>query len=69
MLYGVPDAFWQGYGDNLPEASDPACIAVYKGMYFILNILETVRFEESPEELERWLAAVNKELRELSESE
>ena len=69
MLYGVPDAFWQGYGDNLLEASDPACIAVYKGMYFILNILETVRFEESPEEPERWLAAVNKELRELSESE
>ena len=68
ILYGVPDAFWQGYGENLPEASDPACVAVYKGMYFILNILEAVRFQESDEKPRSWLAAVNKELGKLSES-
>jgi fructosamine-3-kinase len=69
ILYGVPDAFWQGYGENLPEASDPACIAVYKGMYFILNILEAVRFEESDEAPRSWLATVNQELGALSASE
>ncbi len=62
ILYGVPDAFWQGYGDNLLKASDPACIAIYKGMYFILNILEAVRFQKSTEEPVRRLSMVNKEL-------
>tara|TARA_B110000037_G_scaffold220214_1_gene287248 strand:- start:1471 stop:2439 length:969 start_codon:yes stop_codon:yes gene_type:complete len=62
ILYGVPDAFWQGYGDNLLKTADPACIAIYKGMYFILNILETVRFQESTKEPRRKLSMVNKEL-------
>ena len=62
ILYGVPDAFWQGYGDNLLKTADPACIAIYKGMYFILNILETVRFQESTKEPRRRLSMVNKEL-------
>lgn len=62
LLYGVPDAFWQGYGDNLLKAGDPACIAIYKGMYFILNILEAVRFQKSADEPRRWLSIVNKEL-------
>ena len=62
ILYGVPEAFWQGYGENLPEASDPVCIALYKGMYFILNILEAVRFQESDAEPRGWLSTVNEEL-------
>ena len=62
ILYGVPDAFWQGYGKNLAEISDPACIAIYKGMYFILNILESVRFQISNEEPRERLLAVNNEL-------
>lgn len=62
ILYGVPDAFWQGYGDNLLKASDPACIAIYKGMYFILNIREAVRFQKSVAEPGRRLSMVNKEL-------
>jgi aminoglycoside phosphotransferase (APT) family kinase protein len=63
ILYGVPDAFWQGYGYNLLKASDPACIAIYKGMYFIVNILEAVRFEESSQEPRKRLAMVNRELK------
>ncbi len=62
ILYGVPDAFWQGYGENLARSSDPVCIAIYKGMYFILNILEAVRSQESDDEPRRWLSMVNKEL-------
>jgi aminoglycoside phosphotransferase (APT) family kinase protein len=65
LLYDVPMAFWQGYGENLLESSNPACIAVYRGMYFILNILEAVRFQESDDEYQRKLAAVNRELRRL----
>jgi aminoglycoside phosphotransferase (APT) family kinase protein len=65
ILYDVPEAFWQGYGENLLEIRDPACIAIYKGMYFILNILEAVRFQESHEEPRKWLSAVNKELEQL----
>jgi len=62
ILYGVPEAFWQGYGENLLEIRDPACIAIYKGMYFILNILEAVRFQESDEAPRKRLSAINKEL-------
>jgi len=62
ILYGVPEAFWHGYGKNLLKAHDPACIAIYKGMYFILNILEAVRFSEPDEKPRKRLSAVNKEL-------
>lgn len=62
ILYGVPETFWQGYGENLMENSDPARVAIYKGMYFIVNILEASRFQESSEEPRRRLSAVNKEL-------
>lgn len=62
ILYGVPEAFWQGYGENLLKASDPACISIYKGMYFILNILEAVRFQMPYEEPRKRLSAVNKKL-------
>jgi aminoglycoside phosphotransferase (APT) family kinase protein len=62
ILYGVPGSFWQGYGENLLHTSDPACIALYKGMYFILNILETVRFQESDDLPGKRLSAVNREL-------
>jgi fructosamine-3-kinase len=59
LLYGVPDDFWQGYGKNLLKTSDPACLAIYQGMYFILNILEAVRFQESDEKPRKWLFAAN----------
>jgi aminoglycoside phosphotransferase (APT) family kinase protein len=62
ILYGVPENFWRGYGENLLEASNPACIAVYKGMYFILNILEAMRFQKSNAEPRKWLSTINKEL-------
>ena len=68
ILYGVPDAFWQGYGENLLKARDPACIAIYKGMYYILNILEAVRFQESDEEPRKRLSAVNKVLHKYLQS-
>lgn len=63
----MPDTFWQGYGENLLNTRDPACIAIYKGMYYILNILEAVRFHESCDEPRKRLSAVNKELEKLSQ--
>ncbi|TWU25914.1 Phosphotransferase enzyme family protein [Bythopirellula polymerisocia] len=68
ILYGVPETFWQGYGENLVKTSDPARIAIYKGMYFILNILEAVRFQESDEAPRKRLSAVNEELEEFLRS-
>lgn len=46
LFYDLPEAFWQGYGVNLLENTDPKLIALYKGMYYILNILESVRFPD-----------------------
>ena len=68
ILYNVPDTFWQGYGENLLNTRDPACIAIYKGMYFIINILEAVRFQESCEEPRKRLSVVNKELEKFLQS-
>ncbi len=68
LLYDVPDTFWQGYGENLLTTRDPACIAIYKGMYSILNILEAVRYQESYEEPRKRLSAANKELEKLLQS-
>ncbi len=62
ILYGVPAAFWDGYGECLPDSRDPACIAVYKGMYFILNILEATRFPDTVQTPRTWLAGINREL-------
>ena len=62
LLYGVPEAFWQGYGENLLKTQDPVCIAIYQGMYFILNILEAVRFQTTSDAHRKRLLAVNKEL-------
>jgi len=62
LLYGVPDAFWKGYGNNIVEKRDPVCINIYKGMYFIVNILEASRFQQSDAQPRQWLAAVNTEL-------
>jgi hypothetical protein len=56
----VPDDFWLGYGENLLKTSHSSRIAIYQGMYFILNILEAVRFQESDKEPRKHLAAVNK---------
>lgn len=64
ILYGVPDDFWHGYGENLLKTSNPARIAIYQGMYFILNILEAVRFQESNEEPRKHLHTVNIKLKE-----
>jgi aminoglycoside phosphotransferase (APT) family kinase protein len=68
ILYGVPKVFWQGYGENLLDIRNPACIAIYKGMYFILNILEAVRFNKSDEEPRKWLSTINKELESYMQS-
>jgi aminoglycoside phosphotransferase (APT) family kinase protein len=62
ILYDIHDAFWEGYGENLFQASDPTRVTIYKGMYFILNILETARFNESPEEYKALLSGINQEL-------
>lgn len=59
LLYGVPDSFWQGYGENLLESTPPARLALYRGMYFILNLLEGVRFGHSDQDYRAHLAAVN----------
>lgn len=48
VLSEIPDAFWQGYGQNLLKQADPVCVAIYQGMYFMLNILEDVRIAASP---------------------
>ena len=59
LLYGVPDAFWQGYGVNLLEATDPKLVAIYRGMYYNLNILESTRFPESIEGYRKNLQRTN----------
>lgn len=68
LLYDVPESFWQGYGENLLNTGDPARIAIYKGMYFILNILEAARDQGNYEEPRKRLAAANKELEKLLQS-
>lgn len=47
VLSEIPEAFWQGYGQNLLKQADPVCVAIYQGMYFILNILEATRVDTS----------------------
>jgi fructosamine-3-kinase len=65
ILYGVPDAFWVGYGENLLETGNPARITIYKGMYFIVNILECIRFQESDEAFREQLSGINEELEKI----
>ena len=62
ILYGVPEEFWQGYGENLLHTRDPVHIAIYRGMYFLLNILETTRFNESDVVPRERLAEINNAL-------
>ncbi len=62
ILYGVPTAFWTGYGEDISQTGHQGRIAVYKGMYFILNILEATRFDESDKQPRQWLAGINAEL-------
>ena len=62
ILYDVPEAFWQGYGSNLLKATDPRLIAIYQGMYFLLNILEAVRFGESDIKARQRLSGINDQL-------
>ena len=66
ILYDVPEAFWVGYGENLAKGGDPVRIDVYKGMNFMLNILEAKRFEESDAGPRERLGAVNRRLRSAS---
>ncbi len=63
ILYGVPEAFWRGYGEDLAAKGDGVRIDLYKGMYFMLNILETERFGTSDADPRRRLAEVNDRLR------
>ena len=62
LLGDVPDAYWQGYGSNLSSTGDPILTALYKGMYFILNILETTRLGNSLELSKHHLATINRQL-------
>ena len=65
LLYGVPAAFWRGYGENLLETGDPVRISVYRGMYYIVNILEATRFDDSDEVPRKRLSAINRALKEM----
>ena len=66
LLYDLPEAFWQGYGENLLESRDAILIAIYKGMYFILNLLESTRTnerdEQSAQAARKRLSMINDEL-------
>lgn len=62
IQYGVPEAFWQGYGKNIVTIANPAVVQVYKGMYFLLNIIEATRFDESDEAPKKALHRVNQKL-------
>lgn len=67
ILYNKPDSFWQGYGQNLlcnddAKNTGSVRIAIYKGMYFIVNILEAARLDKCILEARGWLADINKEL-------
>ncbi len=44
LFFDLPDSFWDGYGRNLKEQSDERILSIYKGMYYMLNILESTRF-------------------------
>ncbi len=63
ILYDLPEVFWLGYGQNLLESSDPIKIAIYKGMYFVVNILETLRFSEPDQQYRDYLSGINAQLR------
>lgn len=62
ILYGVPSNFWEGYGGDLVKISSQTRVAIYKGMYFLLNMLETSRFNSNIAKPTGWLAAINEEL-------
>lgn len=68
IQYGVPDAFWQGYGQNIVESANPAVVEVYKGMYFLLNIIEATRFDDSDKQPRKALKGVNQYLCKLISS-
>ncbi len=59
LFFDLPDSFWEGYGINLKEQSDERILSMYKGMYYMLNILETTRFpaptEPTLNELEKMI--------------
>lgn len=63
ILYGVPKAFWIGYGEDLVKTGSLVRIAVYKGMYAILGVLEAARSGESVDPSRKRLARINSELR------
>lgn len=66
ILYPVHDDFWQGYGDNLLAKSDPRKLALYRGMYFIVNILEAWRDAQPDDSARRHLIEVIEILRQGS---
>ena len=63
LFLDLPSTFWRGYGENLKANTDPVRMAVYKGMYYILNIIESERIDEHGGQAPGWLAEVNAELR------
>lgn len=62
ILYPLPDAFWAGYGENLLENTHPTLIALYRGMYFIVNILEACREKADKTTHRNNLSEINKRL-------
>lgn len=59
LFFDLPESFWDGYGSNLKEQSDERILSIYKGMYYMLNILESTRFpapiEPTLKELEKMI--------------
>ena len=62
LLYGVPDAFWQGFGENLHGPENTTRMRLYKGMYFLLNLVETTRLKNDTEPPRQWLDVIVREL-------
>lgn len=63
IMYDLPEHFWFGYGENLLRTGDPVSIAIYRGMYFILNLLEARRDGESKEFILERLTKINSQLK------
>ena len=60
LFYDLPVTFWQGYGEDLLASTNPTLLALYRGMYYVLNILESERFPEDIEPYRENLREVNK---------
>lgn len=62
IMYPLPNAFWDGYGQNIVKNAKPAKVEIYKGMYFLLNIIEATRFKQINKNAMEGLRLVNAKL-------